>query len=58
MFEGAVVCPKCGASFGYQCEWEDAGDGSEHEEQCPRCKTDVVFVIAYSPHITNEVEVE
>ena len=58
MFEGAVVCPKCKRSFGYQCEWESAGDGSEHEAQCPHCGADVLFVIAYSPHITNEVEVE
>lgn len=59
MFEDYVICPNnsCSEFFEFKCEWENAGDGSEHEATCPHCGTNVVFEIAYAPHISNEREI-
>jgi hypothetical protein len=49
-----VYCPNCTGSFDYHCEWEDAGEGSEHEKECFTCKSIVSFEINYYPSADNE----
>ena len=37
----------CNVDFEYECEPEDAGDGSEHTAECPNCGKKTYFEVAY-----------
>ena len=50
-----VDCTNCHISFPYYCEWEDAGEGSEHKKECFICNSMVTFEIGYNPSAGNEV---
>ncbi len=54
----SVYCPKCSIQFDYECEWGDAGEGSDHEIVCPGCDIKILFQIEYSPYATVEQEID
>ena len=58
MFSDKIICPndKCCVIFDYECEWENAGDQSEHEAACPECGVKIIFEVNYHPSIENERE--
>lgn len=55
MIKVFVDCPndECIEMPDYECEYENAGEGSEHELTCV-CGTHIKFNIEYLPSVTNE----
>jgi hypothetical protein len=55
MLEVEFFCPneECDELIQYECEWENAGGGSEHRKKCPNCGTVALFEIEYSPGAGN-----
>lgn len=51
-----VHCPndECTAIEEYECEYEDAEEGSEHKIKCSECNSIIKFTIEFEPLACDE----